>query len=188
VKAVEGHAGSSNGRRIVSALVLTAIVAVVSVSLTTAVAQANHGRHYVPTVDVTFTKWATTPPAEATTSAGVLMAGVVGGAAGRGVSAGRIIDDDTAQAGFWLGHARYEFHGRKHFFAADIHIVEDDTVVPNTAALVGVVTGGWLKGAGVTGDYTTLDPCPVPTPGNVHGATCFSGTLHLQLAQRHRRH
>ena len=186
--AFEGRAQTATSRRVAFALALTAIVTAVSVSLTPGVAQAGHGRHYVPTTDVTFTRWATTLPAESTTSAGVGMAGVVGGAVGRGAYAGRIIDDDTSQAGFWLGHARYEFHGRKHAFSADLHIIENDAVVPNTATLLGVVTSGWLKGAEVSGDYTTFDPCPIPTPGNVHGATCFSGTLRVLLAHPHRRH
>ena len=173
-------------RSIVFALVLAAIVA--TLSLGAGAAQA-HGRHHHRSADVTFTKWATTLPADPSTSAGVLMVGVVGGDVGDGVYAGEILDDDTASMpGFWLGHARYEFHGSKHFFIADMHITENDTVVPNTATLVGIVTDGWLKGAKVTGEYTTFDPCAIPTPGNAFGATCFSGTLHLQGGHRHHWH
>ena len=109
------------------------------------------------------------------------MAGVVGGDVGRGRYTGLIIGDDTTtQPGFWLGHARYEFHGRWHSFIADLHITENDMVNPVTATIQGVVTRGWLKGAQVTGQYQQWDVCPIPTPGNVLGTTCFQGTLHLQ--------
>ena len=48
-------------------------------------------------------------------------------------------DDTVTMPGFWLGHARYGFYGHKHFFVADMHITENDTVVPITATLTGVV-------------------------------------------------
>ena len=72
--------------------------------------------------------------------------------------------------GFWLGHARYGFYGHKHFFIADMHITENDTVVLITATLTGVVIKGWMKGARVTGEYTAFDTCPIPTPGRAAGA------------------
>jgi hypothetical protein len=169
-------------------LVLGAVVAALSISLSSGVALANHGRHHHRSADVTFTKWVITQPADASTLAGVLMAGVVGGDIGDGRYAGQVISDDkVTQPGFWLAHARYEFYGHKHFFIADLHITENDTVVPITATIEGVVTDGWLKGAKVTGEYTTFDPCLIPTPGNVFGATCFQGTLHLQGGHKHHR-
>jgi hypothetical protein len=142
--------------------------------------RADHHRHR--SADVTFTKWVVTQPADPSTLAGILMVGVVGGDVGRGRYAGTVLSDDTVtQPGFWLAHARYEFYGRKHFFIADLHITENDTgVKPVTATIQGVVAKGWLKGAQVTGQYTAFDACPIPTPGNVFGTTCFQGTLHLE--------
>jgi hypothetical protein len=81
---------------------------------------------------------------------------------------------------------RYEFHGFRHTFIADMHITENDGVVPVTATLQGVVTSGWLRGAQVTGVYTQFATCPIPTPGNVLGSVCFQGKLHLER-DHHRR-
>jgi hypothetical protein len=116
------------------------------------------------------------------------MTGVVGGDVGRGRYAGEIISDDTtSQPGFWLGHVRYELHGRKHAVIADLRITEDDrSPALITATIEGVVTHGWLKGAHATGQYRQWDTCPIPTPGNANGTTCFQGTLHLQPAGRSR--
>ena len=77
--------------------------------------------------------------------------------------------------GFWLGHSRYEFYGHKHRFVADMHITENDAVVPITATLTGVVIKGWMKGARVTGEYTALDTCSIPTPGNAFGRLLLPG-------------
>jgi hypothetical protein len=85
--------------------------------------------------------------------------------------------------GFWLAHARYEFHGKNHTFIAQLFITEDDRPGPayGTAVIVGRVTEGWMKGAFVTGGYKTFDKCPIATPRNVLGTVCFKGTLHLHL-------
>ncbi len=186
MKNTHADARSVKGRGIAFLLALTAVVA--TLSLSAGVAQA-HGRHHHRTGDVTFTKWVVSLPADPSTLAGVHMAGVVGGDVGDGAYVGQVLDDDTvSMPGFWLGHARYEFHGSKHFFAADLHITEDDQAVPITATIEGIVTDGWLEGAKVTGEYTQYDTCPIPTPGNVFGTTCFSGTLHLQRGHRHHWH
>ena len=162
-------------------LVLVAAIATMSISVGSGVAQADFGRHHHRSADVTFTKWVTTLPADPSTFAGIDMVGVVGGDVGRGRYAGQVLGDDTvSMPGFWLGHARYGFYGHKHFFIADMHITENDGVVPITATLEGVVVKGWLKGARVTGEYTAFDTCPIPTPGNVFGTTCYQGTLHLE--------
>jgi hypothetical protein len=167
-----------------TSLALTVVIAALSLSLGSGAAQANGGRHHQHhhrAADATFTKWATTLPADPSTSAGVLMIGIVGGDVGRGRYAGQIISDDTTHTGFWLGHVTYEFHGHKHTFLADLHITEDDrapTLI--TATIEGVVTQGWFEGAHVTGQYRQWDTCPIATPGNVYGAVCFQGTLHLQ--------
>jgi eukaryotic-like serine/threonine-protein kinase len=128
---------------------------------------------------VTFTKWATSPPANPPSSVGIYFAGVVGGDVGSGRLAGEVLSDSQMVARFWLGHARYEFYGEKHSFIADIHVTENHTTDPATAVITGVVTQGWLKGAQVTGEYTMMPVCPIATPGNVFGTLCFQGTLHI---------
>jgi len=183
MRTAEGDFRSAKGRRVGFVLVLAALCAGLGAIASPGAALAG-GRHQ-RSADVTFTKWIVVAPPSPTTNAGAVMAGVVGGDVGRGRYAGLVLDDDTTtQPGFWLGHARYEFHGRKHFFAADLHITENDTVVPVTATIQGIVTTGWMKGARVTGQYRQWDACPIPTPGNVFGTTCYQGTLHLQYGHR----
>jgi hypothetical protein len=181
MKSIACNARPTLRGRLVFALSLVAVSAVLSISLGTGAALANGGCNH-RSADVTFTKWITTLPAGPSTLAGVGMAGVVAGDVGPGRFAGLVIGDDTtSQPGFWLGHARYEFHGRDHTFVADVHITQNNATVPITATISGVVTDGWLKGARVSGMYRQWDSCPIPTPGNVLGSTCFQGTLHLQL-------
>jgi hypothetical protein len=169
-----------NGRRMRCALALAAVFASVSISLGSSVALAG-GTHHRG-ARATFTKWIVTLPADPSTAAGVLMRGIVGGDVGRGRYAGEIISDDTtSKPGFWLAHVRYEFHGHKHTFTADLQITEDDrSPALITATIDGVVTHGWLTGAHVTGHYRRWDICPIPTPGNVNGTVCFQGALQLQ--------
>jgi hypothetical protein len=181
VKTSEGTTRSASTGKLAFALMLMALAATLAAALSPSAALAGGGRHHRDSADVTFTKWIVSLPADPTTLAGVEMAGVVGGDVGRGRYTGLIIGDDTTTLpGFWLGHARYEFHGRRHSFIADLQITENDTVNPITATIAGVVTRGWLRGAQVTGQYRQWDVCPIPTPGNVLGTTCFQGTLHLQ--------
>jgi hypothetical protein len=107
---------------------------------------------------------------------------VVAGDVGDGRFAGEVLSDDTtSMPGFWLANVRYEFYGSEHSFITHLRVTKDDTKLPITATIRGVVTKGWLKGARVTGEYTQHDSCPVPTPGNVFGAICWQGSLHLQL-------
>jgi hypothetical protein len=109
------------------------------------------------------------------------MAGVVGGDVGPGRYAGLVLSDDTtSRPGFWLAQALYGFFGSRHSFVAHNFITENDTTSPITARIRGVVIWGWMRGARVTGGYTMLDPCPIPTPGNVFGTVCFQGSLHLR--------
>jgi hypothetical protein len=183
MRTAEGNFRSVPGRRVGFVLVLAALCAALAavVGPGAAFAGAKHQR----SADVTFTKWIVVAPPLPSTNTGAVMAGVVGGDVGRGRYAGLVLGDDTTtQPGFWLGHARYEFRGRKHFFAADLHITENDTVVPVTATIEGVVTTGWMKGAHVTGQYRQWEACPIPTPGNVFGIMCYQGTLHLQYGHR----
>ena len=128
---------------------------------------------------VTFTKWATSPPANPPSSVGIYFAGVVGGDVGSGRLAGEVLSDSQNETRFWLGHARYEFYGEKHSFIADIHVTENHTTNPATAVITGVVTQGWLRGAQITGEYTVMPVSPITTPGNVFGTLCFQGTLHI---------
>jgi hypothetical protein len=130
------------------------------------------------TFDFTFTKWVTSQPNP--TFAGAIMAGVVGGDVGNGVYAGEVlIEDFSDYPAFWIANARYEFYGKKHSFIADVHVVQNNTT--NTAEITGVITQGWLKGAQLTGEYTVMPVCPIATPGNVLGTTCFQGTLHVHV-------
>jgi len=128
---------------------------------------------------VTFTKWGASLPANPPSSAGKSLAGVVGGDVGIGRLAGEVLGDSLSVPGFWLGHARYEFYGEKHSFIADVHITANSTTDPATAVITGVVTQGWLKGAQVTGEYTVMRACGIPTPGNVMGTVCFQGALEV---------
>ncbi len=90
-----------------------------------------------------------------------------------------MLSDALSVPGFWLANARYEFHGEKHSFIADVHVIENDTTDPATGVITGVVMQGWLKGAQVTGEYTAVPVSPIPTPGNVFGTLCFQGTLKI---------
>lgn len=126
-----------------------------SVAVSPGVASADGGRNDRRTADVAFTKWATGLPVDPSTLAGVVMAGVVAGDAGTGSFVGEVLSGDTtSKPGFWLAHVRYEVHGSKHSFVADVRVTEDDTKFPITATIRGVVTQGWLNGTRVTGQYT----------------------------------
>jgi hypothetical protein len=144
------------------------------------------GGRPVRSADVTFTKWVIALPTDpSTTLAGTSMTGIVGGDVGSGTYAGMVLEDDRASMpGFWLAEAQYGFFGSAHSFVAHNSITENDTTTPVTATISGVVIWGWMRGARVTGGYTLLDPCPIPTPGNVFGTACFQGSLHLQLGAR----
>jgi hypothetical protein len=179
MKTIEANARHVRSRKVV--LALGAVIAALSIAVSSGTALANGGRQHHGSADATFTKWIVSAPADPSTLAGVHMKGVVGGDVGNGRYKGLILGDDTTtMPGFWLGHALYKFYGDKHFFIVDMHITENDGVVPITATLEGVVIRGWLKGARVTGQYTQFDTCPIPTPGNVLGTVCFQGTVHLQ--------
>jgi WD40 repeat protein len=129
---------------------------------------------------VTFTKWATAPPTDLQSYAGISFGGVVGGDVGSGRLGGEVLSDDQSVGGFWLGHARYEFYGEEHSFIADVYVTQNNTTEPATAVITGVITQGWLKGAQVSGKYTQILVSPLPTPGNVNGTLSWQGTLDLQ--------
>ena len=163
------------------AVVVAASFAVVAQARPAGTASPAGGRSQ-RSADVTFTKWVTSPGPDPSTAAGTGMVGVVGGDVGEGTYAGMVIrDNTTAKPGFWLGEALYGFTGSEHSFIAHNFITEDDrnrNLI--TATIRGVVIVGWMKGARVTGEYTQHDTCPIPTPGNKLGNTCWEGTLHLQ--------
>jgi hypothetical protein len=162
------------------AVVVAATVAVVAQARPAGTASPAGARNH-SSADVTFTKWVTSPGPDPSTAAGTGMVGVVGGDVGEGTYAGMVLrDNTTSKPGFWLGQALYGFFGSEHAFVANNFITENDTVSPITATIRGVVIVGWMKGARVTGEYTQHDTCPIPTPGNVIGTTCWEGTLHLQ--------
>ena len=140
-------------------------------------ALADSGKVKGGTIDVTFTKWATSEPTNFPSLAGISMAGVVGGAVGEGDFAGQVLRDNLSVPGFWLAKARYEFIGEEHSFTAIVSVKQNDSV--GMATITGRVTKGWLKGAIVTGGYKVLPDCPIETPGNVFGTLCFQGILHL---------
>lgn len=160
-------------------VVLAAGFAVAAQAPTVASPDGHHHR----SADVTFTKWVITVPSDPSL-AGASMIGIVGADVGPGSFAGTVLKDDTtSRPGFWLAKADYGFFGSKHSFVAHNSITENDTTTPITAKIRGVITWGWMKGASVTGEYTALDPCPIPTPGNVVGAVCLEGSLHLQFGE-----
>jgi hypothetical protein len=177
LKTMETKVRSIKGWRMLFALVLvaTSLFAVVPMQLALADAGGVKGH----TFDFTFTKWATSQPANYPSMAGISMAGVVGGDVGNGRYAGEVLSDDLSlEPGFWLANARYEFHGKKHSFIADVNVTQNNTT--GTAVITGVITQGWLKGAQLTGEYTVMSVCPITTPGNVFGTLCFQGTLHVR--------
>lgn len=182
MQTIDGAFGSRTAGRWLAALVTVFATLAIAVSPSTATAAAGWRQHqwHPRTADVTFTKWVVTLPTDPSTLAGIQMAGVVGGDVGPGLYRGQVLSDDTVtQPGFWLAHVRYDFFGRDHWFIADLHISEDDRGGPVTATIKGFVAAGWMFGAQVTGQYTQWTTCPIPTPGNVFGTTCFVGTLHL---------
>jgi hypothetical protein len=178
LKIMETKGRSIKGWRMLFALVL--VVASLFAVAPTQLALADSGGVKGHTFDFTFTKWVTSVPNYPSMD-GAIMAGVVGGDVGNGRYAGEVITyDDSSEPGFTLINARYEFHGEKHSFIADVNVTQDNTA--GTASITGVITQGWLKGAQLTGEYTVWDTCPILTPGNVGnvaGTLCFQGTLHV---------
>jgi hypothetical protein len=178
IKTFEPKVRVSKSWRILFALVLMVASLFAIAPAQSALADAGGVKGH--TFDFTFTKWATSLPEFYPSLAGVLMAGVVGGDVGLGRYAGEVLSDDlTQEPDFWLANAQYEFYGKKHSFIANVNVVQNNTT--GTAAITGVITQGWLKGAQLTGEYTVYNECPIETPGNVFGTLCFQGTLHVHV-------
>jgi hypothetical protein len=176
LKTLVAKVRSIKGWRMLFAFTLVAAFAAASALGPMQLAQADAGGVTGHTFDVTFTIWMTSPP-NFPSFLGVSLAGVVGGAVGDGSFAGKVLSEDLSLPGFWQGLDQFEFNGEKHSFVADVHIKHDTTT--GLAVITGVVTHGWLKGAPLTGGYTTYLPCPIPTPGNAVGMLCFQGALHI---------
>jgi hypothetical protein len=177
-KTLETKILSGKGWRMLFALVLVVASLFAVAPVKSALADAGGVKGH--TFNFTFTKWATSLPENPPSLAGVLMEGVVGGDVGNGVYAGKVLSDDlTQEPNFWLAHARYEFYGEKHSFIADVYVTQNNNT--GSGVITGVVKQGWLKGAQLTGEYTIFTSCPIATPGNVFGTTCFQGTLQVHV-------
>ncbi len=120
--------------------------------------------------NVTFTKWITTYPD---------MAGVGGGAIGPAAFTGTLLSMKVVGS-MEYAEALYHFSGSKHSFDAHIYATQDDTT--HTGGITGSITGGWLRGGSLTGEYKVLAQCNIDTPGNSMGTLCFQGVLHLRRA------
>jgi hypothetical protein len=177
LKSMVAKVGSIKGWRMLFALTLVAALAPLSALGPTPLALADAGGVQGHTFDVTFTIWMTAMPAHPPSRVGVPLTGVVGGAVGNGSFAGVVLSDDLTVPGFWLGLDQFGFSGEKHSFVADVHIKHNTTT--GVAAITGVVTQGWLKGAPLTGGYATMPVCPIATPGNAFGTLCFQGMLQI---------
>ncbi len=90
----------------------------------------------------TFTKWMV--------GEGPEMAGVVGGAAGEGAYAGKVLDYSPGPT--TVIEARYQFKGSTHPFTALVHVEQTGL----EAVITGVVTDGWGKGSPVKGRYAEI--------------------------------
>jgi hypothetical protein len=112
-------------------------------------------------VNVTFTKWVTTPPS---------MEGVVGGDVGDGAFVGEVLNLVPGDVITNI-EALYHINGDTHTFTA--HMFVWMNVVTKTAEVRGVVTEGWLAGSLVGGTFTIIS-CPDKTDG-----LCYEGELHI---------
>jgi hypothetical protein len=174
---IETKVRSIKGWRMLFAFVLVAAFAAASALGPMQLALADAGGVTGHTFDVTFTIWMTSLP-NYPSFLGASLAGVVGGAVGDGSFAGKVLSEDLSlYPAFWQGLDQFEFNGEKHSFVADVHIKHDTAT--GLAVITGVVTQGWLKGAPLTGGYTSYSSCPIPTPGNAAGMLCFQGALHV---------
>ena len=108
----------------------------------------------------TFTKWMV--------GEGPGMAGIVGGAAGEGTYAGKVLDLEPGDT--TVVTAIYQFNGSQRPFTALVHVEQTGL----EAVITGVVTDGWGKGSLVKGEYTEIkcDHDGITTD-------CWRGTLDI---------
>ena len=154
--------------------VLMALLAVAAAVAPASLAWADPGGTPGHSFDATFTKWVVSPGAPPVI---FNMVGVVGGDVGEGTFTGEVLSDAV------VGNIEtivplYHFHGSRHSFTALLTVHEDLTT--GTAEITGVVTEGWHMGSSVTGEFTTMAICPIPTPGNIVGTVCWQGVMHVQ--------
>jgi hypothetical protein len=161
--------GDMKNARFVLLAALTALLAIAPAQLALADAGGVQGH----TFDSTFTKWVVSP---GTPPVIVNMVGVVGGDVGEGTFTGEVLSD-VINGNIETIVPLYHFNGRKHSFTALMNVTLDNSI--GQATLTGVVTDGWQQGSAVTGEFTTMPVCPIPTPGNIVGTTCWQGTLHV---------
>lgn len=121
------------------------------------------------TFNATFTKWVTNFP---------IMEGVVGGDVGTGTFVGDVLNVSSV-GDITSIDVLYHFNGRVHSFTAHNFVIWNTAL--GTAVITGSVTEGWLKGATVTGEFDVKGICPIPTPGNAEGTTCYQGVLHISV-------
>ena len=160
----ESKLRSFKGWRILLAFMLVISFAAAPTQLALADAGGVQGH----TFDVTFTKWITAYPN---------MVGVVGSDVGKGTFAGEILNLSSVGSITKI-EAFYHMNGGRHSFTAHVYVTEDDSL--GMATITGRVTEGWLEDAPVTGTYKVwVNSCPIATPGNSVGTTCFQGTLHI---------
>ena len=97
------------------------------------------------------------------------MAGIVGGAAGDGAYAGKVLDFNPGPT--TVIAAIYQFNGSKRPFTALVHVEQTGL----EAAISGVVIDGWGKGNPVHGRYTEIkcDHDGITTD-------CWQGTLDIE--------
>ena len=107
------------------------------------------------------------------------MDGVVGGDVGDGSFIGQVLtrDPDVANGQITKIVASYGFEGSEHSFTALVEVMQINET--GKAVIKGVVTDGWSEGSLVHGEYETFAVCPIPTPGNIFGTTCFLGTIRI---------
>jgi len=156
---------------LVSAFAVVLLLAPVQLALADAGGVQGHS------FDSTFTKWVVSP---GTPPVIVNMVGVVGGDVGPGTFAGEVLSDVT-NGNIETIVPLYHFYGRQHSFTALLTVTLDNSV--GQATITGVVTDGWHQGKSVTGEFTTMPVCPIPTPGNIVGTVCWQGTLHVHSAE-----
>jgi len=151
-------------KRIVLTLALFASIAALPSTLGSQVVLADAGGAPGHNFTVTFTKWITSPPS---------MAGIVGGDVGAGTFEGTIRSISTVGDTTSI-EALYDIDGGIHSLDAHVFVTQNDQT--NTAIIKGTVTGGWLQGLPVQGEYNVISACP----GNPSGP-CFQGVLQIHV-------
>ncbi|MEK7684852.1 MAG: hypothetical protein AAB466_05480 [Verrucomicrobiota bacterium] len=126
---------------------------------------------------VTFTKWITVVsprPGVYADMVGVIVGGDVGDGTYTGEALTRVVDPVT---GVITIEADYHIHGSINSFDAHIIAVQNVAGVGQKGVITGVVTGGWLQGHAVAGEWTVIPPCGYG--GGVGIGNCFDIILDI---------